>query len=196
MPNFFVGQHKRAGVEPWESHLWEFHISTPPYQPISQYGFQSGGGAMDVKQFVWRCTNVNIPGFSVNVNRIDFKHTFVNYAGRDATQKAGSASCTFWDGQDLGIWKTLYAWQEYCKTNNKYGEGSYTVPSATFKILARNNATIAEIDLVDVFPSGVPAVPLAYNSDAPITLSVSWNFDDINVNILGPRAGGVPVEAS
>ena len=161
-----VRQIRGLGSEIARQYLWEALLVPPA-------GASPVGDAESMKL---RCKTSNLPENANEPAEIMFKSSKIQYAGRDASGK--SLDLTFFDTEDMQVYKTLYNWVDYTKEAPKSAyEGSLTLV-----LLNRGqDLAILTMTLAGTYPENLAQVSLDYGASEAVEISVTMRYDYITV---------------
>lgn len=157
-----VRQIRGLGSEVAVGYLWEALL-------VPALGASPVG---DPESLKLRCKTATLPESANEPAEIMWKSSKVQYAGRDASGK--QMDLTFFDTEDMQVYKTLYNWIEYSKEAPKTSyEGSLTMV-----LLNRSQEVpILTVTLGGVYPENLAQVTLDYTGSEPLEISVTMRYD-------------------
>jgi len=158
-----VQEIRGLGSELARQYLWEALV-TP-----------QGGGPASPEQMQLRAMSTMLPDNASEETLINYKSTKIQFAGRDASTK--SLDLTFFDTEDLLVYKTFYNWVTYTKEAPKSAYES----DLTLRLLSRADAVILEMVMFGAYPENLQQVTLDYSAGDPLNIPVTMRYDYIVV---------------
>lgn len=147
------------------TYLWEVIIPNP-----------LGGG--DSKAFSLRCQSASVPGRTISPIHIDYKQgPGFNIPGKNKYDQ--SWTVTVIEGEDSRMHDFLYKWmQNIVNDTSELGFGDMFVKrDIYFKLISTKGKETLKLKLMGAWPSSVPEVPVAMNTEDVLRYTVTFSFD-------------------
>ena len=176
-------------VEPQHAYCWEFKMI-------------GAGGSFDQDARLY-AQEVSIPAMEQEAVVKEYRGKKIKYQGKNSSSL--EIDVTFYDTQDLAMYKTIYKWfrsmNEYKKNNSiePYGESGFIslfesegyMKSCEITLLDTTERTqTAKYVFSDVFPVSLGEVSLDYSSSEIMTFDVKFSYFDVDVEFGGGGSGG------
>lgn len=165
---FNIDAFRARFVNSYKTYLFYFTPSWP------------GGISSDITQdnatYLVRASN--LPGRNVTVNTIEWQGVPYKYGGK--TEGAQSWTVEFLLDNNLSLYNTYI---EYLRLihdpdTNIHGDPSeYQLQQTLYLLDHKNRGPVLKCNFIDMFPTTVPAIDLAYSDDgSPKTFSVTFEY--------------------
>ena len=200
----FANSYRGHIVEPQHAYCWEFKMT-------------GAGGSFEQDARLY-AQEVSIPAMEQEAVVKEYRGKRIKYQGKNSSSL--EINVTFYDTQDLAMYKTIYKWfrsMNELKKNNSikpYGDkGFFSVsdekkleeaygfndPQSTEGYMKSCEITLmdttertptARYVFSDVFPVSLGEVSLSYDSSEIMTFDVKFSYFDVDVEFGGGDSGG------
>ena len=167
MPSLSIDQLKANLSNPGLGFLFDLQISRIP------------GGAGDPETILLRCQSSEMPGKKFGVIEIPYKQgPKIQFPGK--LEYDHDFTCTFIEGEDGTIFDTFNEWMNATiddQTNEGGDSADYKTEIYLSMVTRSDNSTYRQFRLEGAYVSNIQKVPVSYNDDKSIVITVTFRFD-------------------
>lgn len=153
-------------------------------EPLRAYNFlvrvvRAPGGVSFLDGFEFRVKSVSIPEQSFDVIEVPFRWYRWFVPGREAMDK--SVELTWWEGEDLAIYKNLWTWRElvggWLSAGAPQGKKSEISGEVRISLLDGRENELDAYLLKNAFLVTLGAVELTYEDSRVVEVRATFRFD-------------------
>lgn len=148
-------------IEPARQFLWDIRINAP----------------VSSNTLEMRVKSASIPQKANEVLEINYKAGKTSFTGRDSSSHTWN--CIFWDDTAMSVYTTFNEWVKL-QYNELDGRGTTKATYTGTAVLIQRDGTgakIAEYYLDGLFIEDLSEIPLSYDSNEAIEVTVTFRFD-------------------
>jgi len=152
-------------TNPARVYMWDVVIPSPV-----------GGG--DSNTLMLRCQSTNMPGRSVGNIAVPYKQSAgIQFMGK--LTYSHTWECTFIEGEDANVFSAFYDWaQSQINDRDNIGIGDNLIKTdIILRLVTTKGSEYLSIKLIGCYVDSMADVPLAYDTEDPVRLTVTFRYD-------------------